>query len=73
MADGGAGLAAAGEDGLRGEQLDQRDEEHLTECLGERIPDTKYLKDEDLKWLFSEVWGRWRVLFEWYFLKHVAE
>ena len=49
MADGGAGLAAAGEDGLRGEQLDQRDEEHLTECLGERIPDTKYLKDEGMK------------------------
>ena len=33
VADGGPGLAAAGEDGLGGEQLDEWDEECLTEGL----------------------------------------
>ena len=37
MTDGGSTLAATGEDCLRGEQLDERDEEHFTQRLeGER-------------------------------------
>ena len=40
MADGGSGLAAAGEDGLRRQQLDEWDEEPLAQRLRE-MEDTK--------------------------------